>query len=188
MTAMPVAHPMTAEEFLARPLTPRFRREELVAGELVMHEPLPLHQIVTRDLLVALTVWTRGGPGRGFAILPLDVRMDDRNVYAPDVLWYAEGHAPGRHGGRPSPVPDLAVEVRSPSTWRYDVGVKKAVYEERGLPELWLVDTLAPSILVFRRSEPGAGFDVALELTPGETLTSPLLPGFAMAIADLFTE
>jgi hypothetical protein len=43
--------------------------------------------------------------------------------------------------GRIESLPDLAVEVRSPSTWRYDVGKKKATYERGGLPELWPVDT-----------------------------------------------
>lgn len=37
--------------------------------------------------------------------------------------------------------PQLAVEVRSESTWRFDVGPKKRVYEEAGLGEQWLVDT-----------------------------------------------
>ena len=184
---MPIAHPMTADEFLARPETRRSLREELIAGELVVHEPLPLHQIVTGDILGALMLWTREAPQRGLAILPLDVQLDDRNVYAPDVLWYAEGRAPGRDGGRPSPVPDIAVEVRSPSTWRDDVRTKKAVYERRGLPELWLVDTVAECVLVFRRSNPPAArFDVTVEFGRAATLTSPLLPGFALAIADLF--
>jgi Uma2 family endonuclease len=83
--------------------------------------------------------------------------------------------------------PDLAVAVRSPSTWRLDVGTKKRVYEERGLTELWLVDTEADVVLVFRRSSADAPvFDVALEFTRGETLTSPLLEGFALAVDDLF--
>ena len=44
-------------------------------------------------------------------------------------------------------MPDIAVEVRSPSTWRYDIGAKKSGYERRGLPELWLVDTRADEVL-----------------------------------------
>jgi Uma2 family endonuclease len=43
-------------------------------------------------------------------------------------------------------VPDLAVEVRSPSTWRFDIGRKKV----------------------------------------GESLTSPLLAGFALAVEEIF--
>jgi Uma2 family endonuclease len=77
--------------------------------------------------------------------------------------------------------------VRSPSTWRYDVGQKKAGYERHGLPELWLVDTPAEQVLVFRRSRVGAkAFDVALELGRGDVLGSPLLPGFELALGALF--
>ncbi|MDQ3719269.1 MAG: Uma2 family endonuclease [Actinomycetota bacterium] len=81
----------------------------------------------------------------------------------------------------------MVAEVRSPSTWRYDVGAKKSSYERSGLPELWLVDTAADEVLVFRRSTPGATrFDVALELGRGEALESPLLPGFRLALDELF--
>jgi hypothetical protein len=69
-------------------------------------------------------------------------------------MWYAAGRGPGRHDDRPYPVPDLAREVRSASTWRYDIGAKKAAYERARLPELWLVDTAADVVLVFRRSTP----------------------------------
>ena len=83
--------------------------------------------------------------------------------------------------------PDLAIEVRSPSTWRFDVGVKKARYEAAGLPELWLVDHVADSVLVYRRSAPAAQeFDVALEVGRGEALTSPQLPGFELELDALF--
>jgi hypothetical protein len=51
--------------------------------------------------------------------------------------------------------------------------------------ELWLVDFTC--VLVFRRSDPKRpDFDVALELTPEETLTSPLLPGFALPLVELY--
>ncbi|MEJ7818631.1 MAG: Uma2 family endonuclease, partial [Thermoleophilaceae bacterium] len=66
-------------------------------------------------------------------------------------------------------------------------GAKKAAYERHGLPELWLVDTAAEAVLVFRRSRPGAlTFDVALELDREAVLESPLLVGFALAVGELF--
>jgi Uma2 family endonuclease len=85
-------------------------------------------------------------------------------------------------------VPDLAVEVRSESTWRYDIGVKKARYESAGVAELWLVDTRAPSVLVFRRSAPQAPAFVALELERRASLASPLLPGLALDLTRLFRD
>ena len=70
------------------------------------------------DLEFALRAWARAAPGRGLAIRPLDVRLNDRNVYNPDILWYADDRAPRRDDRPPYPMPDIAVEVRSPSTWR----------------------------------------------------------------------
>jgi Uma2 family endonuclease len=180
-----VAERMTADEYLAMPCDGR--RTELVDGEVIVHEPLPLHQFVLLDVQRALDDWARATPGRGSISLPLDVKLDDRNVVGPDLLWYVEGRVPARHACRPSPLPDLVVEVRAPSTWRYDIGAKKAAYERGGLAELWLVDTAASEILVFRRSPSRArSFDVSLELAAGDELTSPQLPGFTLALSSLF--
>ena len=78
---------------------------------------------------------------------------------------------------------------RSPSTWRYDIGARKSAYERAGLRELWLVDTAADEVLVFRRSSrEAATFDVSLELALDDDLSSPLLPGFALALRTLFAE
>ncbi len=187
MTAVAVAERMTAEQFLALPDPERGWPASLIDGEVVVNDPTVLHGDVQGQLHLALATWARAASGRGKVCLPLDVRIDERNVFKPDLAWYAEGRAPARLDPRPYPMPDLAVEVRSPSTWRYDVGAKRAGYERRGLGELWLVDTDAETVLVFRRSQPRArSFDVSLELDREQVLASPLLGGFAMAVATLF--
>ena len=188
MREMELAEQMTAEEYLARPLLWRGRpRTELVEGEVVVNEPRPLHSYVQDDLLFALQTWARSGRERGRVMTRLDVRLDERNVFSPDLLWYAEGRAPARDAESPSPMPDLAVEIRSPSTWRHDIGAKKSAYEHHGLPELWLVDTAAEVVLAFRRSTRRAPtFDVALELDREGALESPLLPGFTLRVGELF--
>ncbi len=188
MTAVPVAERLTAEEFLALPVPERGRPWNLIAGEVVVSEPTALHGEVVGNLLFALESWARAEPGRGRAAVPRDVRLDDLNVFAPDILWYAEGRVPPRDAPPPYPMPDLTVEVRSPTTWRYDIGPKKAGYERHGLPELWLVDTAAEEVLVFRRSTAEAPvFDEALELERTQRLSSPRLPAFTLALAALFS-
>ena len=118
---------------------------------------------------------------------PIDVLIDEYNVFGPDLLWCGTGRSPSRAAAPPCPVPDPAVEARSPSTWRYDIGAKKNGYERNGLPELWLVDTSAYEIIVFRRSSPkAASFDVALELERGDTLSSQQLPGLTLPLDALF--
>src|SRR5680860_1382598 len=94
MSTVPVAEQMTAEEFLARPGTDSAQRESLVDGEVVVNQPLPSHARVQVNLVYALESWIRAGSGRGQVATPLDVRLDDRNVFNPDVLWYAQGRAP----------------------------------------------------------------------------------------------
>jgi Uma2 family endonuclease len=175
---------MTAAEYLA--WSEEGDRTQLVEGEVIVNEPKPIHAALQARLAFELEAWTRSGEGRGLLLLPTDVVMDDFNVFGPDVLWIAERHRPADLSERLARVPDICIEVRSPGTWRYDIGAKKRVYERGGLPELWLVDDVAATVFVFRRSRAGAQFDVALELTGGDQLGSPQLPGFDLPLERLF--
>ena len=186
-SAMPEAQRMTADEFLELPERHDARGLELVDGEIVVNQPTWLHGTTFTRLLLAVGNWAAAGEARGRVSPAVEVLLDDRNVFAPDLLWYAHGHAPALHDPPPYGLPALAMEIRSPSTWAYDVGAKKSSYERHGLRELWLVDTTADGVLIFRRSEPEASsFDVALELGQADILSSPLLPDFALPLGELF--
>ncbi len=187
MDAVTSTAPMTAAEFLAIGEDPDGRRWQLIDGELVMNEPSRMHNGSQGEVFGALKHWAAEAPGRGWVGFPLDVQIDDRNVHAPDVAWYRATRAPLREDPPPYPAPDLAVEVRSPRTWRFDIGRKKENYERRGVGELWLVDTAADVVFVFRRSRADAPkFDISLDVGPGEALTSPLLAGFSLPVATIF--
>ncbi len=176
---------LTADEYFALP--PTEQRTQLINGEIVVTEANLRHQRIAGEIYFLLTAWLRANPGHGEAGFPVDVHLDDFNVFAPDVWWVPEEERPARDAKRIVGPPALAVEVRSPSTWRYDVGVKKRTYERLGLAELWLVDIAADTVLVYRRSSPEAAeFDVVLEVEAGEPLTTPLLPGFSVDLAALF--
>jgi len=176
---------LTADEYYA--LTIEGDRKQLVEGEIIVIEPKLIHTELMGRLYWEVMSWVKSAPGRGRAFLPTDVRLDERNVYGPDLLWFRDGRVPAKLDAYPEELPDLCVEIRSAGTWRYDVGAKKGVYERSGLPELWLVDDAADAVLVYRRSAPESkAFDVALELAGGDTLTSPMLPGFALEIEELF--
>ena len=183
-SAMAVAQRMTVAEFLELPSE---RWASLIEGEVVVNPPRPLHQRIAMDLAFALMTWTRAEADRGEVTTEIAVELDEHNWFGPDVMWFREGRGPGRSETAPQPMPDIAAEIRSPSTWRYDIGPKMARYEQYGLPELWLVDTAADVVLVYRRSAPPPPtFDVCLELARGDALTSPLLPGFSLALDELF--
>ena len=119
--------------------------------------------------------------------MPIDVQMSEHDVYGPDVVWFRQERVPSDWEAKHQEMPDLAVEIRSPGTWRFDIGRKKDSYEAGGMPELWLVDTQAETVSVHRRSAPAvAGYDVQLVVGRGERLVSPMLRGFALDVATLF--
>lgn len=181
----PIATRITAEQYYA--LTVEGDHKQLVDGEIVVNEPKLIHAELQLRLAVAMRVWTAAASGRGQVFLPTDVSLDEHNVYGPDLLWVANGRVPSDLDAYPEHLPDLCVEIRSEGTWRYDIGAKKRGYEMAGLPELWLVDHAADVLLAYRRSGAVAEtFDVALELSKADTLTSPQLPGFELALAEFF--
>jgi Uma2 family endonuclease len=180
----PTAQRLTVDEYYALPAEGD-RRTQLIGGEVVVSHPLPIHSVLQLRIGAALLSWAEAGDGRGLAMLTTDVVLTEYDAYGPDIVWVSEQHVPDDLEKRLARVPDLCVEVRSLSAWRYDIGRKKSVYEASGLPELWLVDYDA--VLVFRRSGPaGSSFDVALELTREDQLISPQLPGFRLDLARLF--
>lgn len=178
---------MNVEQFHA--VTTVGDRKQLVDGAVVVNDPKLEHGVLQVRFAGALQAWLDAGPGRGLLSAPSDVVIDAHNVYGPDLLWVDEAHRPAELDRYLDRVPDLCVEIRSQSTWRYDVGAKKSGYEAAGLPELWLVDSVARTVLVFRRTRPETPrFDVALELARGDTLTSPQLPGFSLPLSALFRD
>jgi Uma2 family endonuclease len=71
-------------------------------------------------------------------------------------------------------VPDLVVEIPSPSTRRRDLTEKKDVYASNGVDEYWVIDPRAATITIFSRS--GDAFDEGTTQTSGP-LASRALPG-----------
>jgi Uma2 family endonuclease len=49
-----------------------------------------------------------------------------------------------------APRPILVAEIRSPTTWRRDVGPKRDLYVALGVPEYWIVDPDERAVTVVR--------------------------------------
>ena len=80
-------------------------------------------------------------------------------------------------------VPDLAVEILSPTTTRRDRIEKRDIYEANGVREYWLVDPVARALTVYRRD--GDRFAAPIVLRDGH-LTTDTMPGLTLPIAELF--
>ncbi len=86
--------------------------------------------------------------------------------------------------GFPRVVPDLVVEVLSPSTKKIDQQQKRRIYEQNGVREYWLIDPVSKSVRQLILTE--KGYDQDRVLSEGDTLASVVLAGLRIPVAELF--
>ncbi len=165
---------MTADEFLSTP--PDNTKTQLIDGELVVADIRLRHNRIQIHLVLRIGGWIEQHPEVGTVGTGCNWRMDERNVFIPDV-WFMADPALDDRIWFDGP-PHLVAEVRSDSTWRFDVGRKRQAYLAGGA-EVWLVDTAADEVVVCRGDE-------SFTLGRGDTLTTPLLPGFEIDVTALF--
>ncbi|HZS01547.1 MAG TPA: Uma2 family endonuclease [Chloroflexota bacterium] len=176
-----------------------WRRYEIIDGELyVSTAPRREHQLACNGSAFVLTEWnSRTGLGE---VLPgAGIVFTNHDGVVPDVLWISNerlavllddaGHLRG--------APELIVEVLSPgaANERRDREIKLGLYSAFGVEEYWLLDWRTQTVVIYRRAsmetqtgdpQQAALLQVAATLGREDTLTSPLLPGFAVRVARLF--
>ncbi len=178
---------MTAEEFFALPDVDELPNPQLIDGELVVSTPAARHQRVIVRLAHAFMLHAEVHPDAGEVGIEIDTLIDDYNVYKPDLWWVPPEQMLDDVDNRYDPPPPLVIEVRSPSTWKYDTGIKLRHYEARGVAEVWLVDTVRDVVRVYRRDAPGAPtFRPVQVVTAQDPLTTPLIPAWEIDLEALF--
>lgn len=113
-------------------------RRELVGGELYVSPSADVdHQEVSLRLGSLLLAWAQRAGGR--ALLPVDVEFAAGELRQPDLTAFLPGRLPADTRRPVRVVPDLAVEITSPSNRRDDFTWRKDTFERFGVPEYWLV-------------------------------------------------
>lgn len=112
----------------------------------------------------------------GFVIFP-----NRETVLAPDVAFVRAGREPQGaarwHFARLAP--DLAVDELSPSDRASDTQAKVAMYQEAGVPLVWVVDPRVETVLALVQQP--------VILTATDTLDGgEVLPDFQIEVAELF--
>jgi Uma2 family endonuclease len=165
-------------------------RHELIDGEhYVTPSPNPKHQVVLGDLYLLIANWLKIHRVGRVMLSPLDVVFTKFDVVEPDLLYLSnERAAQVMTSKNVQGVPELVVEIASPSTRRRDETIKRRLYERSGVSEYWFVD---PELDVVRVYRTGAkGFEKAMELSreAGDVLSTSLLPGLELPLARIFED
>lgn len=164
-------------------------RHEIIDGvHYVTPSPALRHQQLLGRLHLAIGNFLEDHPDIGQVFLsPLDTVFSPWDVVEPDLVFVAADQLDILTEPNIQGAPALVVEVLSPSTRKRDLGVKRQLFDRGGVREYWLVDPKARAVTVYRRM-PDNGLPKAdhLGAAGDATLTTPLLPGFALPLAKLF--
>ncbi len=167
--------------------TPDEVRYQLIDGELILvPSPTRKHQSVSSRLFVVLDRFVRTYRLGETYYAPFDVVFPNHEVFQPDILFVSNERGEIITEANIQGAPDLVVEILSPSSARYDRGHKQTVYAREGVREYWIVDPAAETVEVL--SESAAGWTLAATFGFEDDLVSPLLPGFAVALGQVFAE
>ena len=172
------------EQFYAD-ITPE-HKWEFIQGEVIMHSPaLNRHLAASQHCYDLLSAYVRVNR-LGLVRHEKAMTSFPRNDYEPDVMFF--GVAKSQLITPDTlrfPIPDMIVEVLSPSTESRDRGVKCLDYALHGVEEYWVVDPVAETVEFFRLH--GQEYKPAEKQTDG-TLSSAVIPGFTIPVRAIFDE
>lgn len=165
------------------------KRYELIEGELHVSTQLHwFHQRTCGLFFAALNAWNERA-GLGVVNLAPGVIFSEEDAVAPDVVWISNERLDvvlDREKGKVYLAPDLVIEVLSPGSEneKRDRRLKLQLYSQRGVKEYWIADWRTQTIEVYWRVD--AALQLPATFGSEDVLTSPLLPGFSVAVESLF--
>ena len=170
-------------------------RYEVIDGELyVSTAPHIEHQLIQTNCATPLDSWSKR-TGLGVLVPGSGLIFSRHDGVIPDLMWFGKERYPvarinpatGEQDGKVYLAPEIAVEVLSPgkANEERDRETKLTLYSRRGVREYWIINRFTRTVAIYRRTA-AAELVLTTTLTDRDTLTSPLLPDFALAIEDIF--
>jgi Uma2 family endonuclease len=174
---------LTAEEFDNYPFE-EDKRYELDEGELIeMTRPAYKHNRVMSTLHLELGIYFRQSRIGEVLLSENLYALSPNTRRAPDLaVILGDRHAELENATVIPIVPEIAIEILSPSETPRMIHRKLKQYFDAGVKEVWMIDTETRTVEIW--TSPALPDH---ELTATEALTSRLLPGFALPLEKLFT-
>jgi Uma2 family endonuclease len=150
-------------------------KAELIDGVMIVHSPASIEHDDSSGFVRGLMSFFAEARGIGKVLGPDSlIHLAPGRKCAPDAFFIRQGRMPMPPPKEFQGVPDLVVEVLSPSNRRYDLRDKRLIYREAGVGEVWFIDAELRQILVDRQRAGGYTEEI---VTEGK-LFSDSLPGF----------
>jgi Uma2 family endonuclease len=168
-------------------------RLELIRGKIFKMSPAPgsVHQLISGVVANELYNYLKGKPCKVFSA-PFDVRLprqsvDDKEIITvvqPDICVICDPAKIDDKGCIGAP--DIVVEILSPGNNKKELKNKYEVYEEAGVLEYWIIHPSEKTFLKYTLID--GQFHPSKLITLGDSVTTPVLPGFTLSLDELFAE
>lgn len=162
------------------------KRYEIIEGVLyVANAPSIEHQFIVMKISGQLDFFVSQHQLGMVLTAPVEVHLSaTTRPVQPDVLFIRTENQPVPGTQFFDGVPDLIVEVISPSSIRIDRHVKFDTYERAGVPEYWIVDPKARLVEVYTLAR--GEYALLGQYTDDEVVTSNVLAGLQVKASTLF--
>jgi Uma2 family endonuclease len=163
-------------------------RYELIDGvPYAMAAPSWTHQDISMSLSWRFRSFLQGKRCKVYAA-PVDVCLNglgdnDDTVVQPDLIIVCDRSR--LKGGPLNGVPDMAIEILSPSSTRMDLDIKFEKYREAGVKEYWTVDPVSKTVRVNILKN---GKYISKIYRDGDLAPVFTLPGLEINLHDVFAE
>jgi Uma2 family endonuclease len=160
---------------------------EIINGEMIQKSaPTPLHQRISRKLLVILDRFIAEKKLGEIFQSPIDVFLDEYNKPQPDLVFVSNEKKSIITNDGIIGIPDVIVEIISPTSVIRDRIEKKNLYERMGVKEFWLVDPQYAAIEIYTLQNNRYELYSAATILEGE-LKPALFDGLTINLAEIFS-
>jgi Uma2 family endonuclease len=180
MSTVPRRHRFTIEEYyhVARSGLVPATRTELIDGAIFDMTPQGAwHVECVRSLAESFVRGVRTGER---VYVQSTTRLSRWSAPEPDIVVAREG---SERWALPRPGDILLIIEVADTTLTYDLGTKVPLYEQHGIPEVWVVDLQGRQVHAFRQREPGHPYGPARLVSPPSQLSAC---GATIEVGSLF--
>jgi Uma2 family endonuclease len=180
-----VVSKLTYDEFQTLPRDGS-KRFELIEGEVFMTpSPNTAHQRAVRRLLRMLDEFVEAEDLGEVFIAPYDIVFSKWTALEPDLLFIRKERRSIITDANVQGVPDLVIEILSPSNKAYDRQMKLRAYEKAGVPEVWYFDPEERTAEILNLGSEGR-YVLTAKLSGDDAIVSKVLSGLSLDLNAVF--
>jgi Uma2 family endonuclease len=147
--------------------------------------PNTSHQRAVGRLFRALSDYVDENDLGEVFIAPYDIVFSKWTALEPDLLFVGKEQRSIITDANVQGVPDLVIEMLSPSNKEYDRDTKLRAYEKAGVPEIWYFDPEDRTAEILNLGSDGR-YVVTAKLSGNAGIISDVLAGLRLTLSEVF--